>query len=94
MQGSDIVDPGRRGFLRTSGTAVAGAIEAIRKRSDRLRYIGVRHDEAAAFMAGGRAKRTGGPGVCVATTGPGAVHLMNGLYDAASTGRRWWPSPA
>lgn len=155
MQDSNTIDPGRRGFLRTSGTAMAGAglfaasagaapaaaadasigppaqptnaampagvtlhddmttadilvetviawgatavfgmvgdgvagiIEAIRKRSDRLRYVGVRHEEAAAFMASGHAKLTGTLGVCVATTGPGAVHLLNGLYDAAFDG--------
>jgi thiamine pyrophosphate-dependent acetolactate synthase large subunit-like protein len=42
----------------------------------------VRHEEAAAFMASGYAKHTGKLGVCLATTGPGAVHLLNGLYDA------------
>ena len=68
------------------GDGVAGVIEAIRKRSDRIRYVGVRHEEAAAFMASGHAKLTGTLGVCVATTGPGAVHLMNGLYDAAFDG--------
>lgn len=68
------------------GDGIAGVIEAIRKRSDRIRYIGVRHEEAAAFMASGHAKLTGTLGVCVATTGPGAVHLMNGLYDAAFDG--------
>jgi pyruvate dehydrogenase (quinone) len=68
------------------GDGIAGIIEAIRKRQDRLRYIGVRHEEAAAFMASGYAKLTGKLGVCVGTTGPGAVHLLNGLYDAALDG--------
>ncbi|MBV8446968.1 MAG: pyruvate oxidase, partial [Hyphomicrobiales bacterium] len=61
-------------------------IEALRKRQDRIRYIGVRHEEAAAFMASGFAKHSGRLGVCVGTTGPGAIHLMNGLYDAALDG--------
>ena len=65
------------------GDGIAGVIEAIRKRQDRIRYVGVRHEEAAAFMASGFAKLTGRLGVCVGTTGPGAVHLLNGLYDAA-----------
>jgi pyruvate dehydrogenase (quinone)/pyruvate decarboxylase len=68
------------------GDGIAGVIEAIRKRSDRIRYVGVRHEEAAAFMASGHAKLTGTLGVCVGTTGPGAVHLLNGLYDAAYDG--------
>ena len=64
------------------GDGINSLIEAIRKRQDRIRYIGVRHEEAAAFMASGFAKHTGRLGVCVGTTGPGAVHLLNGLYDA------------
>lgn len=68
------------------GDGIAGIIEAVRKRQDRIRYIGVRHEEAAAFMASGYAKLTGKLGVCVGTTGPGAVHLLNGLYDAALDG--------
>jgi pyruvate dehydrogenase (quinone)/pyruvate decarboxylase len=61
-------------------------IEALRRRQDRICYIGVRHEEAAAFMASGIAKHTGRLGVCLGTTGPGAIHLMNGLYDAAFDG--------
>jgi pyruvate dehydrogenase (quinone)/pyruvate decarboxylase len=64
------------------GDGINSVIEALRKRRDRIRYIGVRHEEAAAFMASGFAKHTGRLGVCVGTTGPGAVHLLNGLYDA------------
>jgi pyruvate dehydrogenase (quinone) len=64
------------------GDGINPVIEALRKRQDRIRYIGVRHEEAAAFMASGIAKHTGRLGVCLGTTGPGAVHLMNGLYDA------------
>jgi pyruvate dehydrogenase (quinone) len=64
------------------GDGINPIIEALRKRQDRIRFIGVRHEEAAAFMACGYAKHTGRLGVCLATTGPGAIHLMNGLYDA------------
>ncbi|MBV9828194.1 MAG: pyruvate oxidase [Alphaproteobacteria bacterium] len=64
------------------GDGINPLIEALRKRRDRVAYIGVRHEEAAAFMACGMAKHTGRLGVCVGTTGPGAVHLLNGLYDA------------
>jgi pyruvate dehydrogenase (quinone) len=64
------------------GDGINSIIEALRKRRDRIRYIGVRHEEAAAFMASGFAKHTGRLGVCVGTTGPGAIHLLNGLYDA------------
>jgi len=64
------------------GDGINPIIEALRKRKDRIRYIGVRHEEAAAFMASGFAKHSGRLGVCVGTTGPGAVHLLNGLYDA------------
>jgi pyruvate dehydrogenase (quinone) len=68
------------------GDGINPIIEALRKRQDRIRYIGVRHEEAAAFMASGIAKHTGRLGVCLGTTGPGAVHLMNGLYDAQQDG--------
>ena len=64
------------------GDGINSIIEALRKRQNRIRFIAVRHEEAAAFMASGYAKHTGKLGVCVATTGPGAVHLLNGLYDA------------
>src|ERR687887_995753 len=64
------------------GDGVNGIIEAFRKKKDAVRFIQVRHEEAAAFMACGYAKYTGKLGVCVATTGPGGIHLLNGLYDA------------
>jgi pyruvate dehydrogenase (quinone) len=64
------------------GDGINPIIEALRKRQDRIRFIAVRHEEAAAFMACGYAKHTRRLGVCLATTGPGAIHLMNGLYDA------------
>ena len=68
------------------GDGINSLIEALRKRQDRIRYVGVRHEEAAAFMASGFAKHSGRLGVCVGTTGPGAIHLMNGLFDAALDG--------
>ncbi|HSU30039.1 MAG TPA: thiamine pyrophosphate-dependent enzyme [Bryobacteraceae bacterium] len=68
------------------GDGINPILDALRRRKDKIRFIGVRHEEAAAFMAGGWAKHTGRLGVCLATTGPGAVHLMNGLYDAAFDG--------
>jgi pyruvate dehydrogenase (quinone) len=68
------------------GDGINPIIDALRRRQDRIRFIGVRHEEAAAFMACGWAKHTGRLGVCLATTGPGAVHLLNGLYDAAFDG--------
>lgn len=59
------------------GDGVNPVFEALRKRQDQLRIITVRHEEAAAFMASGYAKATGRLGVCLGTTGPGAVHLLN-----------------
>ena len=64
------------------GDGINPIVEALRKRQDRIAFVSVRHEEAAAFMATAFAKHTGRLGVCLATTGPGAVHLMNGLYDA------------
>jgi pyruvate dehydrogenase (quinone)/pyruvate oxidase len=64
------------------GDGINGIMEALRTRKDRVRFIQVRHEEAAAFMACGYAKFTGRLGVCLATSGPGGIHLLNGLYDA------------
>jgi pyruvate dehydrogenase (quinone)/pyruvate oxidase len=64
------------------GDGINGVMEALRKRQDEIRFIHVRHEEAAAFMACGYAKFTGRLGVCLATSGPGGIHLLNGLYDA------------
>ena len=68
------------------GDGINSIIEALRKRRDRIQFVGVRHEEAAAFMASGFAKHTGRLACCVGTTGPGAIHLMNGLYDAMMDG--------
>ena len=64
------------------GDGINGIMEALRKRQDEIRFVHVRHEEAAAFMACGYAKFTGRLGVCLATSGPGGIHLLNGLYDA------------
>src|SRR6476659_7545924 len=64
------------------GDGINGIMEALRQRQDEIRFVHVRHEEAAAFMACGYAKFTGRLGVCLATSGPGGIHLLNGLYDA------------
>src|SRR5437762_5863228 len=68
------------------GDGINGIIESFRTRQDKIRFIQVRHEEAAAFAACGYAKFTGKLGVCVATSGPGGIHLLNGLYDAKLDG--------
>ncbi len=69
------------------GDGINGIIESLRKAHDRIRFVQVRHEEAAAFMACGYAKYTGRLGVCLATSGPGGIHLLNGLYDAKLDGQ-------
>src|SRR5437588_736649 len=69
------------------GDGINGIMEALRKRADKIRFIQVRHEEAAAFMACAYAKYTGKLGVCLATSGPGGLHLLNGLYDAKLDGQ-------
>ncbi|WP_207460911.1 thiamine pyrophosphate-dependent enzyme [Azospirillum sp. SYSU D00513] len=64
------------------GDGINGIMEALRTRQDRIRFVQARHEEAAAFMACAYAKWSGKLGCCLATTGPGGVHLLNGLYDA------------
>ena len=64
------------------GDGINGIMEALRVRQDEIRFIQVRHEEAAAFMACAYAKYTGKLGCCLATSGPGGIHLLNGLYDA------------
>jgi pyruvate dehydrogenase (quinone) len=63
------------------GDALNPVTDAIR-REDRIEWVGVRHEEAAAFAAGAQAQLTGRMAVCMGTVGPGAIHLLNGLYDA------------
>jgi pyruvate dehydrogenase (quinone) len=64
------------------GDGVGGLDVALEKVKDSFQYIQVRHEEMAAFMASGHAKFTGEVGLCYATSGPGAIHLLTGLYDA------------
>src|SRR5438046_7180713 len=68
------------------GDGINGIMEALRTRQDKVRFVQVRHEEAAAFMACGYAKVTGRLGCCLATSGPGGIHLLNGLYDAKLDG--------
>ncbi|HEX5271026.1 MAG TPA: thiamine pyrophosphate-dependent enzyme [Gemmataceae bacterium] len=69
------------------GDGINGLFEALRTRKDQIQFVQVRHEEAAAFAACGYAKYTGGLGVCLATSGPGGIHLLNGLYDAKMDGQ-------
>jgi pyruvate dehydrogenase (quinone) len=69
------------------GDGINGIMEALRTHRKQIRFVQVRHEEAAAFMACGYAKFTGRLGVCLATSGPGAIHLLNGLYDAKLDGQ-------
>ena len=64
------------------GDGINGIMEGLRRNEDKVRFVLVHHEEAAAFMATGYAKATGKIGVCLATSGPGGIHLLNGLYDA------------
>src|SRR5438270_642134 len=69
------------------GDGINGIMEALRKRQKTVRFIQVRHEESAAFMACAYAKHTGRLGCCLATSGPGGIHLLNGLYDAKLDGQ-------
>jgi pyruvate dehydrogenase (quinone) len=69
------------------GDGINGLMEALRVHQDKVRFVQVRHEEAAAFMASAYAKYTGRLGCCIATSGPGAIHLLNGLYDAKMDGQ-------
>jgi pyruvate dehydrogenase (quinone) len=68
------------------GDGINGIMEALRTHQDQIKFIQVRHEEAAAFEACAYSKFTGKLGVCLATSGPGAIHLLNGLYDAKMDG--------
>ncbi len=69
------------------GDGINGVMEALCKRRDKIRFIHVRHEKSAALMACAYAKRTGKLGCCLATSGPGGIHLLNGLYDAKLDGQ-------
>ncbi|HEX6605213.1 MAG TPA: thiamine pyrophosphate-dependent enzyme [Sphingomicrobium sp.] len=77
-----LIDWGVEVLFGIPGDGINGVFEALRKRQDRIRFIQVRHEETAAFAACAYAKWTGRLGVCIATSGPGGIHLLNGIYDA------------
>jgi pyruvate dehydrogenase (quinone) len=82
-----ILDWGVEVIFGLPGDGINGIIESLRQRQDKIRFIHVRHEESAAFMACAYAKYTGKLGVCLATSGPGGIHLLNGLYDAKLDGQ-------
>src|SRR5215475_4846606 len=82
-----LIDWGVDTIFGLPGDGINGVFEALRRRQDKLKFIQVRHEEAAAFAAVGYAKFTGRLGACIATSGPGGVHLLNGLYDAKFDGQ-------
>jgi pyruvate dehydrogenase (quinone) len=83
----NLIDWGVDTIFGIPGDGINGIMEALRKRQELVRFVQVRHEEAAAFMACGYAKYTGKLGVCLATSGPGGIHLLNGLYDAKLDGQ-------
>src|SRR5256712_9914113 len=91
MNASDVlietlIDWGVEVVFGLPGDGINGIMEALRQHQDRIRFIQVRHEESAAFIACAYAKYTGRLGVCLATSGPGGLHLINGLYDAKLDG--------
>jgi len=69
------------------GDGINGIFESLRTHQKEIKFVQVRHEEAAAFAACGYAKYSGRLGVCLATSGPGGIHLLNGLYDAKCDGQ-------
>src|SRR5437763_11356763 len=91
MNASDVlveslIDWGVDTIFGLPGDGINGIMESLRTHQDRIRFVQVRHEEGAAFAACAYAKFTGRLGVCLATSGPGAIHLLNGLYDAKMDG--------
>jgi len=82
-----LIDWGVDTVFGLPGDGINGLMESLRTRQDHIRFIQVRHEESAAFMACAYAKFTGRLGVCLATSGPGGIHLLNGLYDAKMDGQ-------
>src|SRR3954467_4035679 len=81
-----LIDWGVEVVFGLPGDGINGIMEALRKRQKEIRFVQVRHEEAAAFAACAYAKWTGRLGCCLATSGPGGIHLLNGLYDAKLDG--------
>ena len=77
-----LIDWGVKRVFGYPGDGINGILGGLQSSADKIEFIQVRHEEMAAFMACGHAKFTGEVGVCMATSGPGAIHLLNGLYDA------------
>src|SRR6201993_3831264 len=77
-----LAENGVRRIYGYSRDGVNAIVRAPERHKDELEFVQVRHEEMAAFMACAHAKWTGEVGVCLATSGPGAIHLLNGLYDA------------
>jgi pyruvate dehydrogenase (quinone)/pyruvate oxidase len=82
-----LIDWGVEVIFGLPGDGINGLIESLRTHQEQIRFVQVRHEESAAFMAVGYAKYTGKLGVCLATSGPGGIHLLNGLYDAKLDGQ-------
>ena len=82
-----LIDWGVEVIFGLPGDGINGIMESLRTHQENIRFVQVRHEEAAAFMACGYAKFTGKLGVCLATSGPGGIHLLNGLYDAKLDGQ-------
>ena len=87
MTGGDVlvetlIDWGVDTIFGIPGDGINGVFEALRQRQGKIQFVQVRHEEAAAFAACAYAKFTGRLGVCLATSGPGGIHLLNGIYDA------------
>lgn len=82
-----LIDWGVAVVFGLPGDGINGIMESLRTHKDQIRFVQVRHEESAAFMACGYAKFTGKLGVCLATSGPGGIHLLNGLYDAKMDGQ-------
>src|SRR5437763_16372188 len=82
-----LIDWGIDTVFGLPGDGINGLMEALQTRQDRIKFVQVRHEEAAAFAACGYAKFSDKLGVCLATSGPGGIHLLNGLYDAKMDGQ-------
>jgi pyruvate dehydrogenase (quinone)/pyruvate oxidase len=82
-----LIDWGVEVVFGLPGDGINGIMESLRTHKDKIRFLQVRHEESAALMACAYAKFTGRLGVCLATSGPGGIHLLNGLYDAKLDGQ-------
>src|SRR5690349_4726749 len=81
-----LIDWGVDTVFGLPGDGINGIMESLRTHQERIRFVQVRHEESAAFAACAYSKFTGRLGVCLATSGPGGLHLTNGLYDAKLDG--------